>query len=106
MSAQRPRIVCQFSCGAASAVATKLALAQYGATDDVQIINAFLANEHEDNRRFLQDCQEWFGQEIVQLRDVKYGADIIQVFRRERFIKGRNGAPCTLHQAPEAPPAR
>ncbi len=89
------RIVCQFSCGAASAVATKLALAQYGATHDVQIINAFLANEHEDNRRFLMDCQAWFGQEIVQLRDEKYGADIIQVFRRERFMKGRNGAPCT-----------
>ena len=95
MSAQPPRIVCQFSCGAASAVATKLALAQYSATHDVQIINAFLANEHEDNRRFLLDCQEWFGQEIVQLRDEKYGADIIQVFRRERFMKGRNGAPCT-----------
>ncbi|OYP99306.1 hypothetical protein [Pseudomonas mandelii] len=89
------RIVCQFSCGAASAVATKLALAQYSATHDVQIINAFLANEHEDNRRFLQDCQKWFGQEVVQLRDEKYGADIIQVFRRERFMKGRNGAPCT-----------
>lgn len=95
MSAQRPRIVCQFSCGAASAVATKLALAQYGATHDVQIINAFLANEREDNRRFLLDCQEWFGREIVQLRDEKYGADIIQVFRRERFMKGRTGAPCT-----------
>jgi len=95
MSAKQPRIVCQFSCGAASAVATKLALAQYGATHDVQIINAFLANEHEDNRRFMLDCQEWFGQEVVQLRDEKYGADIIQVFHRERFMKGRNGAPCT-----------
>lgn len=95
MSAQHTRIVCQFSCGAASAVATKLALAQYGATHDVQIINAFLANEHEDSRRFLLECQKWLGQEIVQLRDEKYGADIIQVFRRERFMKGRNGAPCT-----------
>ncbi|MCU7247959.1 hypothetical protein [Pseudomonas koreensis] len=95
MSAQQPRIVCQFSCGAASAVATKLALAQYCATHDVQVINAFLTNEHEDNRRFLLDCQEWFGQKIVQLRDEKYGADIIQVFRRERFMKSRNGAPCT-----------
>ncbi|QXI03687.1 hypothetical protein HU718_016760 [Pseudomonas tensinigenes] len=95
MSAQHPRIVCQFSCGAASAVATKLALAKYSATHDVQIINAFLANEHEDNRRFLLDCQEWFGQKIVQLRDEKYGADIIQVFLRERFMKGRTGAPCT-----------
>lgn len=90
-----PRIVCQFSCGAASAVATKLALAQYGSTHDVQIVNAYLANEHEDNRRFLLDCQEWFGQEVVQLRDEKYGANILQVFRRERYMKGLRGAPCT-----------
>lgn len=90
-----PRIVCQFSCGAASAVATKLALAQYGPTHDVQIINAFIKQEHEDNRRFLADCERWFGRQIVQLRDEKYGGDIIQVFRRERFIKGPRGAPCT-----------
>lgn len=89
------RIVCQFSCGAASAVATKLALAQYGATHDVQILNAFLANEHEDNRRFLTDCEAWFGKAVTVLRDEKYGADVISVFRRERYMKGRMGAPCT-----------
>jgi len=92
---QNPRIVCQFSCGAASAVATKLALAEYGATHDVQIVNAFLANEHQDNRRFLADCETWFGQSITVLRDEKYGADVINVFRRERYMKGRTGAPCT-----------
>lgn len=89
------RIVCQFSCGAASAVATKLALAEYGATHDVEIVNAFLANEHEDNRRFAQDCERWFGQPITVLRDEKYGADALEVFRRERYMKGRKGAPCT-----------
>ncbi|WP_122575223.1 hypothetical protein [Pseudomonas viridiflava] len=89
------RIVAQFSCGAASAVATKLALADYGATHDVQIPNAFLANEHEDNRRFLADCEVWFGSPVTVLRDEKYGADIIKVFRRERFMKNQYGAPCT-----------
>lgn len=89
------RIVVQFSCGAASAVAGKLALAQYGATHDVQFINAFLANEHVDNRRFLADCQAWLGRQITVLTDDKYGADIIQVFRRERYMKGQYGAPCT-----------
>lgn len=69
-----PRIVYQFSCGAASAVATKLALAEYGATHDMQIINAFLANEEADNRRFAQDCESWFGRPITVLRDEKYGA--------------------------------
>jgi hypothetical protein len=56
----KSRIVCQFSCGAASAVATKLAIAQYGATHEVVIINAFLANEHPDNRRFADECAAWF----------------------------------------------
>ncbi len=89
------RMVCQFSCGAASAVATKLALAEYGSTHDVQIINAFLANEEADNRRFAQDCEAWFGQPIVVLRDEKYGANAYEVFRRKRFMRGPNGAPCS-----------
>ncbi|MFP3926004.1 hypothetical protein [Pseudomonas sp. W5-36] len=42
MPSDKPRIVCQFSCADASAVATKLALADYTSTHDVQIINAFL----------------------------------------------------------------
>ncbi|MDN4057155.1 hypothetical protein QPK31_02845 [Massilia sp. YIM B02769] len=89
------RIVCQFSCGAASAVATKLALAQYGATYDVQIINAFVREEHEDNRRFLSDCERWFGREITVLSDEKYNASTIEIFRRKQFIKSRYGAACT-----------
>lgn len=89
------RIVCQFSCGAASAVATKLALAQYGATHDVQLINAFIANECEDNRRFLADCEVWFNRTVTVVRDEKYGADINRVFREVGFIKGPHGAACT-----------
>jgi hypothetical protein len=95
MSQDEPRIVAQSSCGAASAVATKLALADYGATHDVQILNAYLANEHADSRRFLADCEAWFGRQVTVLRDEKYGADIIEVFRRERFMKNQYGAPCT-----------
>ena len=88
------RIVCQFSCGAASAVATKLALAQYDGTHDVQIVNAFVKQEHEDNRRFLADCEGWFGRQITQLRDQKFGADIIQVFRRRSESRpGLGGQP-------------
>jgi len=89
------RIVCQFSCGAASAVATKLTLAQFGRSHDVQIINAFIKQEHEDNRRFLADCEKWFGRPITVLRDEKYGASTVEVFKRRQFMKGPNGAPCT-----------
>lgn len=91
----KPRIVCQFSCGAASAVATKLTLAKYGETHDVQIVNAFIVQEHEDNRRFLTDCEKWFGRPVTVLRDEKYGASTIEIFRRKQFMKTRFGAPCT-----------
>ncbi len=92
-----PRIVCRFSCGAASAVATKLTLAKYGASHDVQIVNAFIAEEHEDNRRFLADCERWFGRHVTVMRDEKYGASALQVFRTRRYMAGRTGAPCSTH---------
>lgn len=89
-----PRVVCQFSCGAASAVATKLALAQHKGAE-VMIANAFLVEEDEDNRRFLADCEDWFGQRALQLRDEKYGASADEVWRRKQYMKGPNGAPCS-----------
>lgn len=87
------RIVCQFSCGAASAVATKIALAQHG--ERCEIINAYLKNEHPDNRRFLADCERWFGRTVTVLCDKKFDADIVQVFRRKQFMKSMRGAPCS-----------
>lgn len=87
------RIVAQFSCGAASAVATKLAISEYG--DRVVIVNAFIEEEHEDNRRFAADCEMWFGQPIVNLRDTKYDASAIKVFETVGYIKGPKGAACT-----------
>jgi hypothetical protein len=89
------RIVCHFSCGAASAVATKLALAQY-AGQDVAVVNAFLVEEDADNRRFLADCERWFGHPVTVLRDETFGASTHEVWRRRRYIKGPQGAPCSL----------
>ena len=86
------RVVCSFSCGAASAVAAKLAIADH---PDAVIINAYIENEHKDNRRFLADCEKWFGKSVTILRDEKFGADIIQVFRRKRFISSPRGAACS-----------
>lgn len=86
------RIVAQFSCGAASAVAAKIAIAQHA---DVQVVNAFLLEEHEDNRRFARDCERWFGRPIRTLRDEKYGASIVQVFKRKQYMMGPHGAPCS-----------
>jgi hypothetical protein len=88
------RIVCQFSCGAASAVATKLTISVYGA-DRCVILNAFIEEEHTDNRRFAIDCERWFGQSIVNLRDTKYDASAIKVFETVGYIRGNRGAACT-----------
>lgn len=88
------RMVCQFSCGAASAVATKLILAEYG-PEQVVIVNAFIKEEHPDNRRFLGDCELWFGRLVKVVRDEKYDASTDEVWRRKRFIKGPRGAPCS-----------
>lgn len=89
----QPRVVCQFSCGAASAVATKLMLAEFGS--QVLIVNAFIEEEHQDNRRFLADCERWFGCKVTVLKDEKFGASTDEVWRRKRYMKGLQGAPCS-----------
>lgn len=88
------RVIAQFSCGAASAIATRMALAQQKGSE-FHIVNAFVQEEDEDNRRFLADCETWFGQRAVQLRDQKYGASADEVWRRKQFMKGLRGAPCS-----------
>lgn len=88
------RIVPHFSCGAASAVATKLTLARFDPAR-VVIFNAYIAEEHPDNRRFLLDCERWFGRPITVLRDEKYGASVDEVWRRKRFMNSALGAPCS-----------
>jgi hypothetical protein len=90
-----PRIVCNFSCGAASAVATKLAISQYKKTHELIIVNAFIKEEHSDNRRFLADCEKWFDHKIMILRDTDYGASTHEVWKKQRFLVSKNGAPCS-----------
>jgi len=60
----KPIIAVWFSCGAASAVAAKKTIEKYGDTHTIRIINNPVAEEHEDNRRFLSDVEKWLGIEI------------------------------------------
>ena len=87
------RIVCWFSAGAASAVATKLILAQRPA-DEVVVARVVIPSEHEDNDRFADQCAAWFGQPIVNLSSDRY-ADTWDVWEKRRFISGPAGALCT-----------
>ena len=53
-----------FSCGAASAVAAMQTLRRYGNIAEVRILNNPVAEEDEDNIRFLCDVEKWLGVRI------------------------------------------
>lgn len=87
------RVICWFSCGAASAVATKLALSEYK-DKEVVIVYTEVIEEHSDNKRFLADCEEWFGQKILILGNDRYNRSIYKCFETSAMnIKG--ASPCT-----------
>jgi hypothetical protein len=86
------RIVVWFSCGAASAVAGKLAIEKYG--NAVTIACCVIPNEHHDNERFLIDCEKWYGVKILRLSSNKYN-DCWDVWEKNRYLAGINGARCT-----------
>jgi len=88
------RIVCWFSCGAASAVATKLAIAENAGKLPLIIAYTEVIEEHPDNKRFLTDCEKWFGQDILILGNDRYDRSIYKVFEKN-YIKTPKGAPCT-----------
>lgn len=81
------RVVSWFSCGAASAVATKL-------TSPDMIAYCDTGSEDEDNKRFLWDCEQWFGQSVTRLKNDKWN-DTWDVWETRRFLSGISGAPCT-----------
>ena len=81
------RVVSWFSCGAASAVATKLA------SPDV-VAYCETGSEDPDNDRFMRDCEQWFGVRIERLRSQKY-ASTWDVWEQKKYIAGIAGAPCT-----------
>lgn len=81
------RTISWFSCGAASAVATKLS------NPDV-IAYCETGSEDIDNARFKDDCEQWFKQEIITLKNPKF-KDTWEVWEKRRYISGIGGAPCT-----------
>ena len=88
------RIICWFSCGAASAVATKLAIADNNGKLPLEIVYTEVKEEHPDNKRFLADCEKWFGQEIKVIGNDKYERSIYKTFEKSAMnIKG--ASPCT-----------
>jgi len=91
------RIVCWFSCGAASAVATKLAIEENarGAKLPLVVARIVIKDEHPDNDRFARECEAWFGAPIISLTAEKYSGSLDEVARLERYMAGPQGAACT-----------
>lgn len=81
------RRISWFSCGAASAVATKLS------RPDV-IAYCETGSEDVDNARFMLDCAAWFERDITTLRNPKF-RDTWAVWEKRKYISGIAGAPCT-----------
>ena len=89
------RIVCWFSCGAASAVATKLAIADNAGRLPLVVARCIVREEHPDNERFAADCSEWFGVPITTLINERFDGSIYEIFRQRSYMSGVAGAPCT-----------
>tara|TARA_R110000744_G_C19191403_1_gene543911 strand:+ start:39 stop:830 length:792 start_codon:yes stop_codon:yes gene_type:complete len=91
------RLVLWFSCGAASATACKIALNDKDLLsdfDEVVIAYCRVREEHEDNMRFLKDCEKWFQHEIIILEHEKYKGSIYNVFEKN-YMRTPSGSPCT-----------
>lgn len=91
-----PRVICWFSCGDASAVATALALKKYRPKHEVVVARIVIPEEHADNDRFADDCARWFGCEMIPLQSKEYSGTW-DVWERRRYIAGIAGAPCTAN---------
>jgi hypothetical protein len=92
-----------FSCGAASAIAAKKTIELYGKTHNVIIVNNPIKEEHEDNRRFLRDIEEYLQYPIVEAINSDFpNASIVEVFDKRKYMCGIQGAPCTMLLKKEA----
>lgn len=87
------RVLAWFSCGAASAVAAKLAVEEYGESCEVCYCWT-MSTEHPDNARFLSDIEKWLGKPITILQSQTF-ATVDDVFKARRYLSGIKGAPCT-----------
>lgn len=89
------RILCWFSNGAASAVASRETIDMYGTKYDVQVVCCdSRPSEHSDNYRFSSDCEAWFGRPILFLRSNDYFT-VDDVFNKTKYMAGIRGARCT-----------
>lgn len=93
----KPTIVVWFSCGAASAVAAKTTIEDYGDEYNIRIVNNPIHEEDPDNIRFRFDIAAWLGRPVEIARNPAYlDCSTVQVWDDFNFMSGPTGARCTL----------
>lgn len=80
-----------WSAGITSAVACKIALELY---QDVEIFYIGIDSAHPDNKRFMTDCEKWYGKKIHTISSKEY-KDQFDVIKKTGAVNTPNGAPCT-----------
>jgi len=93
MESTSNRVVCWFSCGAASSYAAYLAKQRF---KDIELVYCKVIEEHPDSLRFLADFEKVIGQEIKIIGDAEMEYSAHRVFEKRGFIKNQYGAPCTM----------
>lgn len=94
------RVVCWFSCGVTSAVATKLSLNRFlsggfgSEFAEFRVVYCDTRSEHPDNARFMRDVEAWLGQKVEVIGSADY-QDTWDVFEKTRWLVGPDGARCT-----------
>lgn len=88
------RILCWFSCGAASAVCTKHTIDSCPDSEVIPVCCDTRHSEDADNFRFSNECEQWFGREIKYISSEDY-RNVDEVFEKTRYMSGLHGARCT-----------
>jgi 3'-phosphoadenosine 5'-phosphosulfate sulfotransferase (PAPS reductase)/FAD synthetase len=82
-----------WSAGITSAVACKIAIELY---DNVKLYYIETGKAHPDNKRFLIDCENWYGTKIETVQNRRGFKSPVDVIKKTGYVNGPEGARCTL----------
>ena len=91
----KDKVICWFSGGVTSAVASKIAVDMFGKENCMSLF-IDTKNEDEDTYRFKADCEDWFGVKIETLSAIpKKYSNIQDVWIKFQGLNFANGAICS-----------
>ena len=79
--------VAWWSAGITSAVTCWLALRR---NPDVVLLYQHIDDAHEDNIRFMADCEKWYGKKIENIKSKKYDS-VSDVIQETGYVNGAGG---------------